>query len=53
MIECYCGVPDSDSGSSSGSELDIAKTSEPLSGTKVNGILMVSDVMLFRYNRKG
>lgn len=48
MIECYFGATDSDSGSSSGSELDMAKTSEPLSGTKVNGILMVSDVMVFR-----
>jgi len=47
MIECNCGVTDSDSGSSSGSELDMAKTSEPLSGTKVIGIHMVSDVMAF------
>lgn len=44
---CNCGTTDSDSGSSSGSELDTAKASEPLSNTKVIGVHMVSHVMYF------
>jgi hypothetical protein len=43
---CNCGTTDSDSSSSSGSELDTAKASEPLS-SKVIGVHTVSNVMLF------
>jgi len=43
---CNCGTTDSDSSSSSGSELDTAKASEPLS-SKVIGVHTVSKIMLF------
>jgi len=46
MTSAIVLLTDSDSGSSSGSELDMAKTSEPLSATKVIGIHMV-DVVVF------
>ena len=47
MTSAIVLLTDSDSGSSSGSELDMAKTSEPLSATKVIWIHMVSDVVVF------
>lgn len=43
---CNCGTTDSDSSSSSGSELDTAKASEPLS-SKVIGVHTVLNVVLF------
>lgn len=41
---CNCGTTDSDSSSSSGSELDTAKASEPLS-SKVIGVHTVLNVI--------
>lgn len=49
MTSAIVSLTDSDSGSSSSSELDMAKTSEPLSATKVIGIHMV-DVVVFWQN---
>lgn len=44
---CNRDTTDSDSSGSSGSELDTAKASEPLSITKVIGLHTVSDVMVY------
>lgn len=43
---CNCGTTDSDSSSSSGSELDTAKASEPLSTKKVIRLHTISNVMV-------